>query len=352
MEEDDISECLLTFVAQLDPKGWIWESFGYTKLFLKNVMLHVLDVKDALDSSRFLQVHFDRPVSASSLRGGPKASCPSPSISGKTHATTLFPADNNNASLNVVYGGDEEEEEEEVGTIATIPPPILSPTMWKDSDASTFKVRGASYMTDKVKANSAPCMFKFIGIDLYETDGAYQNIASHPKNRVHQALQRGDDSWVFVVNFMVPGNPYYSSFVSYFLGNKSDIEADTPFGSIARPFFNGNDNEFRNNRFKLIPKVVDGNMMIKMAVKDTPTLIGNKLKQYYHKGDNYFEVDVDIGSSSVARNACGLAIGYSKSIVVDLGFVLQGNEEHELPEVLMGCYSCYRVDMSTGTRLI
>jgi len=52
------------------------------------------------------------------------------------------------------------------------------------------------------------------------------------------------------------------------------------------------------------------------------------------------------------RNACGLAIGYSKSIVVDLGFVLQGNEEHELPEVLMGCYSCYRVDMSTGTRLI
>ena len=218
IEEEDISECLLTFVAQLDPKGWIWESFGYTKLFLKNVMLHVLDVRDALDSSRFLQVHFDRPVSASSLRGGPNASsCPSPGANVRAHST-----DNNNASLNVVYGGDEEQEEE-VGTIATIPPPILSPTMWKDSDASTFKVRGGSYMTDKVKANSASCMFKFIGIDLYETDGAHQNIASHPKNRVHQALQRGDDSWVFVVNFMVPGNPYYSSFVSYFLGNKVNL---------------------------------------------------------------------------------------------------------------------------------
>lgn len=34
-----------------------------------------------------------------------------------------------------------------------------------------------------------------------------------------------------------------------------------------------------------------------------------------------------------------------------MGFVLQGNEEHELPEVLMGCCSCYRVDMSTGTKL-
>jgi hypothetical protein len=79
------------------------------------------------------------------------------------------------------------------------------------------------------------------------------------------------------------------------------IEADTPFGRIARPFFFGNDDEFRNNRFKLIPKIVEGNMVVKMAVKDTPTLIGNKLKQYYFKGDNYFELDIDIGSSQIAR---------------------------------------------------
>lgn len=44
-------------------------------------------------------------------------------------------------------------------------------------------------------------------------------------------------------------------------------------------------------------------MVIKMAVKDTPTLLGNKLKQYYYRGDNYFELDVDVGSSSVARCA-------------------------------------------------
>jgi hypothetical protein len=70
-------------------------------------------------------------------------------------------------------------------------------------------------------------------------------------------------------------------------------------------------------------QIVDGNLMVKMAVKDTPALLGNKLKQYYFKGDNYFEIDVDVGSSSVARNVCGLAIGYSKAIVVDMGFCLQ-----------------------------
>jgi len=107
---------------------------------------------------------------------------------------------------------------------------------------------------------------------------------------------------------MVPGPPFLS-FVAYFVAvslfaspfyyviwknrkDKAKIYEETPFGKIARPFFDGNDDEFRNNRFKLIPKVVDGNMIIKMAVKDTPTLLGNKLKQYYYKDEHYFELDV------------------------------------------------------------
>ena len=88
-----------------------------------------------------------------------------------------------------------------------------------------------------------------------------------------------------------------------------------------------------------------------MAVKDTPTLLGNKLKQYYYKDDHYFEVDVDVGSSSVARNVVGLAIGYSKAIVVDMGICLQGNEENELPEVMIGATSCIHVDMGLAKKL-
>jgi hypothetical protein len=97
--------------------------------------------------------------------------------------------------------------------------------------------------------------------------------------------------------------------------------------------------------------VIDGNMIIKMAVKDTPTLLGNKLKQYYHKGENYFELDVDVGSSNIAKNVVGLALGYAKNIVVDMGFCLQGNEEDELPEVLMGTCTCAHVDLTTVKKL-
>ena len=51
----------------------------------------------------------------------------------------------------------------------------------------------------------------------------------------------------------------------------------------------------RNNRFKLIPIVVEGNMIIKFAIQDTATLLGNKLKQYYYKEEHYFEISVDVG---------------------------------------------------------
>ena len=86
----------------------------------------------------------------------------------------------------------------------------------------------------------------------------------------------------------MPLGPPYLSFVAYLEGDRKKFEEDTPFGRLARPFFNGNDDEYRNNRFKLIPKIVDGNMLIKVAVKDTPTLLGNKLKQYYYKGNQTY----------------------------------------------------------------
>ena len=236
------------------------------------------------------------------------------------------------------------------GSVGTIPAPQCQQQYWGPVDPNTFRVRGRSYNVDKVKETSGPNIFKLICVDLFETVDPIRNVAADPKNRVALANQRGEATWIFLISFMVPGPPNYT-FVVYFEGNKEIIEGDTPFGRIARPFFFGNDDEYRNNRFKLIPKVVEGNMVVKMAVKDTPTLLGNKLHQYYYRGDNYFELDIDVGSSSVAKNLTALAIGYSKALIVDMGFCLQGNDENELPEVLMGGVSAIHIDMSTAVKL-
>jgi nitrate reductase NapE component len=286
-DDDDQAGCLVTFIAKMNPKGWIWNMSAFQDASLIKLMMHVVDIRDALDMDRFVEVHFEPTKERSVVQ----------KVEGK-------------------------KEEPPQATMGTVPPPVLSSEYYTDIDASTFRIRGLTYNDDKVKAASAPSMFKLIAIDVFDVPEPTFNVASHPRNRVHLALQRGDKTWVFVVNIMIPGPPFLC-FVAYLEGDKSKIEEDTPFGRIAKPFFYGSDDEFRNNRFKLIPKIVDGNMIIKMAVKDTPTLLGNKLKQSYFKGENYFELDVDVGSSSVARNVVGLAIGYSKAIVVDMGFCLQ-----------------------------
>lgn len=320
-EGDEASECLLSCIVQYDPRGWVWQSGGYRHELTELFLMHVIDVRDAIDSDRFMQVHFDAALE-------------------RNVARAVDPKESENAAGEGVPQG----------SISTIPLPACQQQFWGPLDPTTFRIRGRTYNSDKVKEPSAASTFKLICVDLFETPEPVRNIAADPKNRVALANQRGENTWVFVVSFMVPGPPHYS-FVVYLQGNKEIIEADTPFGRIARPFFFGNDDEFRNNRFKLIPKIVEGNMVVKMAVKDTPTLIGNKLKQYYFKGDNYFELDIDVGSSSVARNLTALAIGYSKALIVDMGFCLQGNDENELPEVLMGGASAIHIDMSTATKL-
>ena len=44
VEDEDGSECLLSFIAQLNPSGWIWETCGYQQAFLKEVRRRVVVV--------------------------------------------------------------------------------------------------------------------------------------------------------------------------------------------------------------------------------------------------------------------------------------------------------------------
>ena len=89
-------------------------------------------------------------------------------------------------------------------------------------DASSFRIRGKTYNIDKVKSNSAPSLFKLIAIDLFEVPEPTFNIAAHPQNRVTLAQQRGEKSWVFVMQIMVPGPPHLA-FVAYFEGDQVNI---------------------------------------------------------------------------------------------------------------------------------
>ena len=111
-------------------------------------------------------------------------------------------------------------------------------------------------------------------------------------------------------------------------------------------------NEYRDNHLKFIPRLVEGNFIVKKAVGNKPALIGNKLKQTYHVNvaKNYMEIDVDVCSSKIAANIFGLVKKAAKELTIDFNFTIEGQDMDTLPEVLIGGGRIINIDTSKAAR--
>jgi len=69
------------------------------------------------------------------------------------------------------------------------------------------------------------------------------------------------------------------------------------------------DDKYRNSRFKLIPNVSTGPWIVQSSVGRKPLIVGGALRVDYHKNADYFEVDIDIGSSAVASSIVRFVLG-------------------------------------------
>lgn len=226
-----------------------------------------------------------------------------------------------------------------------INPPPLRLDAWSEPAAETFHVRGSNYLTDRAKEPSQDAAFHLLTVDMVHTERPiYTGLCAHPEERIQQALKRESDtgvkelpSFIFAVNLCVPGDKTYHQ-VSYFgTDNFDQIEhPTTPFGRLMNKFIFGDSDEFRNKTFKLIPRIVEGNFVVRKAVGSKPTILGRKINMYYIRGPNYFEVIVDIASDPVAQRIVKLVLGYTKTLVVDMMFLLEGAEEAVLPERVFG----------------
>jgi hypothetical protein len=105
---------------------------------------------------------------------------------------------------------------------------------------------------------------------------------------------------------------------------------------------------FHANRFKVIPRVVQGPWVVKKGVGAVPCLLGQKVTMRVWRGDGYCETNVEVASSTVARKVMANCRGCSTKIDVQMAVVLQGEHEEELPESLLGVvrFSWLRIDDS------
>lgn len=206
------------------------------------------------------------------------------------------------------------------------------------SEPNDFHVRGPNYLIDRVKILGGAPMLRLLGVDLHDSEvNVRRHVMSQPQHHAYRFQRRlgREESlpWFFVVNFIVPtGNvaAYWTPGMT-----SRDFFKSLGAGHLVSRFVNGSDN-FRNQRLKLIPKIVSGNWFVRKVVGSKPAILGTKgLAIKYFRTRDYLEIDIDLTQSRIANGIFGVVQQYVESIVVDLAFVIESQHMTELPESVL-----------------
>jgi len=165
-----------------------------------------------------------------------------------------------------------------------------------------------------------------------------QKYILHSKSKTSQNMP-----YILVINFIIPGG--MNTVMHYKIPSKTEKYGNSQAVKMLRHFMSDDVNdEYRNDKLKLIPSVVEGGWIVKRGVGNKPAIIGRKITTTYHKGNGFYEIMIDVGSSKVAGAIMGLVKGYTASLVIDLAFVLESHTDAELPEQILGSTRFYRPD--------
>nr|XP_018676289.1 PREDICTED: protein ENHANCED DISEASE RESISTANCE 2-like isoform X5 [Musa acuminata subsp. malaccensis] len=209
---------------------------------------------------------------------------------------------------------------------------------WRISDGNNFRVRSKQFIYDKTKIPAGKHLMELVAVDWFKDVKRIDHVARRKGCAVQVASEKGLFS--LVINVQVPASTHYSM-VFYF------VSKPLVPGSLLQLFVDGDD-EYRNSRFKLIPAVPKGSWIVRQSVGSTPCLLGKAVDCTYIRGPDYLEIDVDIGSSTVANGVLGLVFGVITTLVVDMAFLVQANTYEELPERLIGAVRVSHVELSSA----
>uniref|UniRef100_A0A0D9WTP2 Protein ENHANCED DISEASE RESISTANCE 2 C-terminal domain-containing protein n=1 Tax=Leersia perrieri TaxID=77586 RepID=A0A0D9WTP2_9ORYZ len=228
---------------------------------------------------------------------------------------------------------------------------------WASPPGDLFHLRARGYFTGggggggkRGKAPSSPeWLLRPAGVDWLRSHSRLDHLLSRDDIPVAAAFRRArlrkdpTAQFLLAVNLQVPGRPDAYSAAFYFAAD-SPIPAESLLGR----FIHGDD-AYRNARFKIANRIVKGPWLVRTAVGGyAACLLGRALTCRYHKGEDYLEIDVDIGSSAIASAILHLALGAVTSVTIDMGFLVESQSEEELPERLFGAVRIAQMEMGAA----
>lgn len=257
---------------------------------------------------------------------------------------------------------------------------------WSQVGGETFEVRGNNYLKDKKKIKGNESIFDLMHVDLFTSNDRIGNLAARQDSWLRKARAAGDTRYYLVIVYVTPAVPYVHV-VIYYAVNQAKVDA-TPSVKATWEKFTAKGEEgdkYRNERWKVIPRIAEGSWMIQKAVGTKPALLATKLKHHWilcdaphqpaapklsstaassssrvsttrGRGSSfhvpssnnpgpYIEADCDVASSSMAFVLVSMLQSYAKNIVFELGFAIEPRTEAELPEAIFGCVRLSRIDV-------
>lgn len=226
-------------------------------------------------------------------------------------------------------------------------PPQLKLSAWSEVVPSEYPVRSANYLQNRCKQAFEHSAMSLWAVDLVQTNEPL-SMCQHPNERLQKSLRQGTaPAYCFAVNICLPApkggakvKGAFYQFVAYFAVNDKSrlFDESTPVGRLFSRFCSDKDSDtFRNETFKMIPKIVHGGgFVFRQAVGYKPVLLGQKVTQKYYQSSSYMEVFVDIASDPIAKRIVRMALGLATHLTVDLSFCLEGKTVETLPEQLLG----------------
>jgi len=236
--------------------------------------------------------------------------------------------------------------------------------VWEEGDGSLFWVRGPTFKDDQEKIQAGDPVMRLIHLDLFQGPKVQENVFPKVRGNLPPdvGLLNSEREFYVIMNFIVRGKDKtidkkkklkgesWINWIFYFAipkGARKNPD-NAKFFHCFDHFLNGDEKE-RNHRMKVILCVAEGPWIVKAAIgggKDgshkgvIPTLVGEKVTTTYYQAEDYIEVTYNTAIDAVAVTSAKLAFQHSQKLVVDLGVVMQGENEEELPEKLLGVVRC------------